>query len=71
MLHRLVTATLNLTIVGMISAATVGALLAGTWGLLKICNGGTAAGSLALAASLAPAVAAYHMALNRNDLADR
>jgi hypothetical protein len=71
MLHRLVTATLNLTIVGMICVATVGALLAGTWGLLKICNGAATAGCVALVASLAPAVAAYHMALNRNDLADR
>lgn len=70
MLHRIVKSALSLLIVGLITAATLGAVSIGTWGLTTALNGNHVQGLIALATSMLPGIAAYQLALNRNDLVD-
>lgn len=69
MLDRLVATTTNLTVVGVISAATITSLTLGYWGLVQVCNG-TPAGGVAVAAALLPGALACKGAMYRNDLVD-
>ena len=71
MFDRLLSATMNLTVVGVISAATIACLMLGYWGLVQLCNGTPAGGAAAIAAAVLPGAIACKAARCRNDLVDR
>ena len=70
MLDRLIAATTNVTVIGVISASAVTSLVLGYWGLVQVCNG-TPAGGAAVAAALLPGALACTGARYRQDLVDR
>ena len=71
MLDRMLSTTLNLTVTALIALATVGTLMCGYWGLVRIFNGNPATGGLAAVGSLLAGIVAFHLAHYRNDLVDR
>jgi len=71
MLDRLLSLTMNLTIVGLIALTGAGSLLAAYWGLFELINARLANGGYAVGFAVAVAVVSYKMAKCRNDLVDR
>ena len=71
MLDRILSYTLNFTIVTAISALAAASLLAGYGGLATVLNGQPAAGAIQCGAGIALAIAAITSARYRNELADR
>lgn len=71
MLDRLLTCTLNFTVVTLTTALAGGALIFGYWGLTNLLNGhGVSGGGLTLG-GVALSVATCTLARYRNELADR
>ena len=70
MLDRILSTTMNLTVVAVIAAAAVACLVLGYWGLVQVFNG-TPTGGAAVAAALLPGAFACKAAQYRNDLVDR
>ena len=62
---------MNMTIIAMITLATVATLVFGYWGLVQVCNGSTTTGGIAIVLSLLPGMAAFKIAQYRNELVDR
>ena len=71
MFDRILSTTMNLTVVGVISAATIACLVMGYWGLVQLCSGTAAGGAAAVAAAVLPGAIACRAAQCRNDLVDR
>jgi hypothetical protein len=71
MIDRMLSTTLNLTVVAVIAVATVGTLMCGYWGLIQLFNGNPTAGGFAAAGSILPGIIAFKLAHYRNDLVDR
>ena len=71
MLDRVLSLTMNVTIVGLIALTGAGSLLAAYWGLFELLHLRAASGGAALGCGGAVAVVSYLMARYRNDLVDR
>ena len=71
MMDRVLSLTMNVTIVGLIALTGAGSLLVAYWGLFELLNLRAANGGAALACGAGVAVVCYKMAKNRNDLVDR
>ena len=71
MMDRLLSTTMNFTVMALITATAGGALVLGYWGLVELCNGHASGGGFAVFAALGPAALAVKLAQYKNDLADR
>ena len=71
MMDRVLSLTMNVTIVGLIALTGAGSLLVAYWGLFELLSLRPANGGAALACGAAVAVVSYKMAKYRNDLVDR
>ena len=70
MMDRLLTYTLQLTIVGLICGCAVGSMIAGYQGFIQLLTRQPGGGGW-IALSLGLGIFAYQLAQNRHDLVDR
>jgi hypothetical protein len=71
MIDRLISSTLNSTILVLIALTAGGALFLGYLGLTELFNGQATSGGCALFAAMVPGVASLKLCWYRNDLVDR
>ena len=71
MMDRLLTLTMNVTIVGLIAVTGAGSLLAAYWGLFELVSARPTNAACALGSGFSVALVSYKMAKYRNDLVDR